>query len=608
ARAVGTRRSVTVESASDLSRLDPLAIERVIEEAAPLIRCEDELHDYLLTRILVPLNDLNAWTDWMERLRETGRATVITTEENRQFLVAAERLHYAEVLWPELSRNPEINTPILSFSKTPPATTDARRDILRGWMESLGPVTSHELAEQLGWTVSQLDATFEALEGEGLVLRGRFRSSDQESEIEWCHRRLLSRIHRLTMEGLRKQIEPVEVETYMRFLFRHHGLHPAHRREGLEGVFRSICQLQGLDLPAVSWERDLLRHRVKDYSASWLDELCVTGEVGWGRLFPAMKNAPAKGRPTYRLSKNSLIGLFRREDAPWLLPERGTLKPEDLTGSAQDLLTVLQHQGAMFANDLGQILELLPTHLNEALGELVSRGWISSDGMAGLRNLIGSGASRPNTSYRGFGRMQLKPQLAPRAGRWSIWRREGVLDDPARMQQRIEFWAWQLLNRWGVVFRDLLEREQGAPRWFELVQCYRRLEARGEIRGGRFIRGVAGEQYASSDVVAQLRKLRNESTDGDAVVILKGTDPLNLAGIITQESRVPALPSNRIVYWRGVPVGMYRKQEFRLLKSVTTEEGLILAKLLNMTPGEMATARRELARTGTASAEEVANP
>ncbi|MBV12240.1 DEAD/DEAH box helicase [Rubinisphaera sp.] len=618
ARAVGTRRSVTVESVSDLSRLDPLAIERVLEEASPVVRDADELHDYLLTRILLPKSEGQAWPDMLQQLQEQHRVTLITVE-NRPFYIPAEKLLIAQVLWPELEMEPEVSAP--ERAKPPAATTDARVEILRGWMEYLGPVTTKEIAAQLGWTESQTDATFEALEGEGLVLRGKFRESSQSfseentlnpppaslNHPEWCHRRLLARIHRLTLEGLRKQIEPVDVATYMRFLFRHHGFHPSTRREGAEGLYETITQLQGFDLPAGYWERDLLKYRVRDYSSAWLDELCMTGEISWGRLYPNPKPIEGKGRPLKTLSRNSLIALFRRDDAHWLLPERSSLPTDNLSGVAQDLLMVLQRQGAMFAGDIEYAAQLLPTQLTDALGELISRGWITSDGFAGLRGLIGQSRNTGNVSYprRMTGGRRPKT-LAGRAGRWSLWRRDNELDDPEKMRGRVEAWAWQLLHRWGVVFRDLLEREQGAPRWYELVQCYRRLEARGEIRGGRFIRGVAGEQYASADTVGQLRKLRDENLDGEELVMLNAVDPLNLAGVLTTQSRVPALANNRIVYWKGEAVVGIQKKQFRLLKALTTENALILAKLLDFSPGEIAAARREYVKQNPAPTEAVA--
>ena len=301
-----------------------------------------------------------------------------------------------------------------------------------------------------------------------------------------------------------------------------------------------------------------------------------------------------------------MVGLFLREDIRWVVPERSQPVAEQLSGAAQDVLFVLQQQGAMFASDLQYTTQLLPAQLADALGELIARGWISSDGFAGLRNLFEQ--EQPgigSVSYRGHSRVKPRQRVSTgRAGRWALWRPAELPDHPQASQQRLEHWAWQLLRRWGVVFRDLLEREQMAPRWYELTQFYRRLEARGEIRGGRFIRGVAGEQFALSDTVAQLRKLRQTAPDAQELLILRGTDPLNLVGILTPQPRIPSTSANRVVYWQGAAVAAIQKKELRLLKPLTTEECLILAKLLDISPGEMSAARKALPSTATRTASE----
>ncbi|WP_245537998.1 DEAD/DEAH box helicase [Rubinisphaera brasiliensis] len=617
ARAVGTRRSVTVESVQDLGRLDPAAIEQVVAEATPLVRDADELHDVLLTRIVLPVPPDNQWAVPFRELTRSGRAAEITLDDGKTFWTTAEKLPIVQTLWPDADLSQPLTTPEHIRNDFP--TTEARLEILRGWLEFIGPTTSAELHQQLGWTVSQIDATLEALEGEGVVLRGSFRGSAvlQESQsdetykpapvVEWCHRRLLARIHRMTLQGLRKQIEPVDVATYMRFLFRHQRLHPGLRAEGAAGVFEVLAQLQGFDLPAVSWERDILKTRVKNYTPEWLDELCLTGEIGWGRLYPGVKTTERKGRPMNTLTRNSLVGIFTREDSAWLLGERAAPQADQLSGVAQDVLAILQERGAMFATDLAHLASLLPTQLSEALGELIARGWITSDGFAGLRGLINPAPARSNTRFRARGG-RVRRSVTGRAGRWSVWRREDQLDDPQAMQNRVEQWAWLLLRRWGVVFRDLLEREQAAPRWYELAKFYRRLEARGEIRGGRFIKGVAGEQFALADVVAELRKMKETANDPNELLMLRACDPLNLAGILTPQPRVPATASNRVIYWRGEAVAAIQKKELRLLLPLTTEDCLILAQLLQISPGEMSSARHKLHGNKPASTKHPASP
>ncbi len=607
-RAVGTRRSVTVESMEDLGRLDPLAIEQVIEEARPLVRDADELHDLLLTRVLVPVSSDPDWQRAFQELQRQQRAAEVRVDADRRFWTCAEKLPVVHSLWPEAELSQQLTVPTGIPTEVP--CTEARLEILRGWLEFIGPVSSAELHRDLGWTVSQIDASLEALEGEGVVLRGHFRprslletasSPEAVPEVEWCHRRLLARIHRLTLQGLRKQIEPVDVATFMRFLFRHQGLHPATRQAGGEGLFRVIEQMQGFDLPAIGWERDLLKPRVQDYTPAMLDELCLSGEVGWGRLYPNTKSREGKGRPMSALHRNSLVGLFRREDAVWLLPEQPGLIVENLSGGAREVLEVLQQQGAMFARDLAHQAGLLPTQLTEALGELIAQGWITADGYSGLRGLIDS-VQADNSRFRYLGKNRRNRTISTRSGRWSLWRREEFEAQPERLRLRVEWWARQLLRRWGVMFRDLLEREQGAPRWYELAQFYRRLEARGEIRGGRFIQGVAGEQFALPDAVAELRRVRDQPVDSQELLLLRGCDPLNLVGILTPDPRIPSTTANRVVYWRGRPVGVYQKKRFRLLTSLTTEECLLLGRLLGLAPAEMATARRALTEQDNPSA------
>ncbi len=600
-RAVSTRRSVTVESVDDLGRLDPLAIERVIEQAAPLVRDADELHDYLLTRIVLPVPENENWNEPFAQLVQEKRASSVKTSDGFLFWVCAEKLPVVLALWPDIELFPEIKPP--ESLRKQWETTDARIEILRGWMEFIGPITSDKIAGQLGWTTSQIEATFEALEGEGIVLRGQFRNSQpkndaEQKSVEWCHRRLLARIHRLTIEGLRKQIEPVDVATFMRFLFEYHGLHPGYRREGPQGLLETISQLQGFDLPAVCWERDIFAYRIKQYSPGLLDELCLNGDVVWGRLHPQPK-VEGKGRAMKAISRNSLIGLFCREDACWLIPIGAVLDASQLGGAAADVLDILTQQGAMFATDLQQASGLLPTQFPDALGELIARGWITSDGFAGLRKLMQP--SGPSTAgYRGIGRGVRQKKISGQAGRWSIWRRSTSKnereDQGLTGQNCVERWAWQLLNRWGVVFRDLIDREQGAPRWYELARFYRRLEARGEIRGGRFIKGVAGEQFAVSDVIARLRKLRSRPACIEPgkieLLVLRAADPLNMVGILDDLPRVPATANNRVIYWNGEVVAAIQKKEFLLLKTLTTEECLILARKLKMSPEEISIARK----------------
>lgn len=592
ARAVATRRSLSVESVEDLGRLDPEAIRQVVAEAQPFIRNADELHDALLSRGLVPVAEAFAWQPFFEELVAKGRAAEIEicdpTGQKVTAWGATERIPMVQAVFPSAVVTPTVVVP--PEIRRDWESTDARVAMLRGLMEVCGPITAPVVASRLMFTEGQADAALEALEGEGVVLRGRFTPGPPDAEnvaeqpgaarpTEWCHRRLLARIHRLTLDGLRKQIEPVTVDVYIRFLARHHGLSAGNHRAGTNGLYEAVAQLQGLDLPAVAWERDILPARIDEYRPELLDELCLTGEVGWGRLYAPPRN-PDKSRPMASLTRVAPISLFLREDAIWLT-SRGTIPDrEGLSSPAVHVLEVLHQRGATFTADLLRATQMLPSQMDDVLGELVTRGWITADGFAGLRTLIAEKSTRGRaaahhrgerrrTTMTALGRWALRvpyttsetpidtSQIPPSAAVSTASSENPATSPPAVSTSRTasvtEDWAWQLMRRWGVVFRDLIYREEGAPTWFELLQVLRRLEARGEIRGGRFISGVGGEQFALADTIQQLRRLRDEPA-GQEILMISGADPLNLVGIVTRHDRVPRTASNRVAYLNGQPI------------------------------------------------------
>ena len=366
------------------------------------------------------------------------------------------------------------------------------------------------------------------------------------------------------MPGLRREIEPVDVPTFLRFLIRHHGLVGNSQPTGTNGLFEVLGRLQGLDLPAAVWEEEILARRLNGYQSGWLDELCLTGEIGWGRLYPPARD-PEKARPMSSITRLAPISLFLREDLPWLLETAREVDASSLSSSATEVLTILTERGALFATDILADTRLLPAELDDVIGELVSRGFLTADGFAGLRKITRTDPEDDAQSKsRRSTRSVTRRRSASGVGRWSLWRGPGRAGegessraDDARGRRRevVEQWAWQLLRRWGVVFRDLLTKEPGAPPWWELVQVFRRLEARGEIRGGRFVTGVAGEQFGLGDTVRQLRQLRDQGLpEGDELLTISAADPLNLAGILTAHARVPSRPSNRVVMLNGRPV------------------------------------------------------
>jgi len=589
ARTAETRRSLTVESVRDLAWLDPEAIALVVGEAQPLVRSVDELHDLLLGRIIVAEEEVDAAL--ARELVNDGRATWIGLMEDRRGLVPAERLPAALALFPRAVCTPSISVP--KSVRQDWTSVEARVTMLRGLMEVCGPITAAAIASRLALDVDDVNAGLEALEGEGAVLRGRFTPPEMRAKVlpqnaaesdeqqtpdaplEWCHRRLLARIHRQTLEGLRRQIEPVSPTTYMQFLTHHHGMAGESRRTGTNGLFEVVQMLEGLDIPAIAWERDILASRLDGYRPEWLDELCLTGELAWGRLFPS-KSSGERGRSMSGITRVAPISLFPREDVGWLTGSAApTVEEEHLSGNATEVTEWLQRRGAMFGSDLLAETRMLPTHLEDALGELVSRGLVRSDTFAGLRKLIeDSSGSSGHDARRSLG--MRRRAAAPGTGRWSLWRRgadeasretAGPESSPVPVLNEIEQWAWLLLRRWGVVFRDVVIREQGSPRWFDLLQHFRRMEARGEVRGGRFISGVAGEQFALGDAVRRLRELRDKGARNE-LVVLNAADPLNLTGILSEANRIPAIAAHHLVLLDGVPVAARQAEGIVWLREV----------------------------------------
>ncbi|QDT97212.1 DEAD/DEAH box helicase [Gimesia aquarii] len=601
ARAVATRQTISVESVEDLGRLSPEAIAQVCQEAQPLVRNADELHDLLLGRIHLPINEQSDWVDWYQELESTGRATTLQRAEadsestSPQSWVATERLPAALAAFPESEYQPPVTVPAGVCQEW--ESTEARTAIIRGLLDTCGPLTVTEIANFAGLTDSQTEAALMALEGEGIAMQGYFRIKDpnweqsQEGEPaaenatlssetpskEWCHRRLLARIHRLTLQGLRAQVQPVGTNVFIQFLSHLHGLTGDEKRSGTNGLFEVLSMLQGVDIPAICWERDILSSRITNYKTNDLDELCFTGEIGWGRLYPP-KRAADQGKPMTGITRNAPVSFFLREDTPWLtyfnpIPsfQKITEEQNHLSSPAMEILELLNQQGALFATDMMTTTESMPSQIADSLGELISRGLVTSDSFSGMRQFTADRSSNNRRASRkkriGLVRKRTTPN---NTGRWSIWRRDSkneIEEQSLQYYEYVEQWAWQLIRRWGVVFRDLLLKETGAPRWFELLQVYRRLEARGEIRGGRFVAGVAGEQFAMSGTIQELRKLRDNTTS-DELIILSASDPLNLVGILTKQARIPSTANNRLAYWNGNLIAYAKSEELFLVSKV----------------------------------------
>jgi len=548
ARAVSVRRGLPAQIVDRLGGLDPAAIAAVIDEAQPVVRDADELHDVLLDQTgLSELEGLaRGYGSFFETLVRARRASRLHSNGfSCPRWVVAERRFAAEAIWPDATFSP----PLMGLAEDQPANREeALANLLRGHIATLGPITAAALAKKLDLDTTDVDIALLRIELDGVVLRGRFSPELPVGEVEWCDRRLLARIHRRTVDGLRRSIEPVMPADYMRFLLAWHGVLPGKRMHGSGGLARVVEQLQGFDIAAGAWEADILPTRVENYDESWLDLLCLSGEVAWGRLAP---RASAGGAPT----RAAPISLVLRRDLPWLLEpvERttpaSTTADEGLSEEARKVLSVLGAAGASFFDDIVRGTRLSRRDVEEALWELVSAGRITGDGFAGLRGLLGP--ARHVSQVKRFGRGA--PVFA--AGRWSLLRTPQLFspDDPAENVDPIERFARQLLRRWGVVFREVLARETRAPAWGALLRVFRKLEMQGEIRGGRLVASFVGEQFALPEAVEALRAVRNETPRGETVR-LSGCDPLNLVGIIVPGERAPATVGSSFVLRDGMPV------------------------------------------------------
>jgi ATP-dependent Lhr-like helicase len=538
ARAVTLRRTLrtAVDAGDGVGILDQVAILEVIAESAPVVRNADELHDALLSLIVMP--PVEAWRDFYGELLAQRRVTTLLVED-RELWTCAERLEIAQTLYPEARMEPAIDA-IASSRALPESAEAALADVLRGWLEVLGPVTADELAGRFARPRDAVDIALAQLQCEGQVLPGRFRSADED---EWCNRRLLARIHRVTLGRLRREIEPVSSADFMRFLLRWQHAAQGTRLHGVDGTLQVLRQLEGYELPAIWWETQILPRRVAGYKPEFLDELCHTGEVMWARLsaHPAV-DAPLHedGRKKrVRPTRLAPIAFFLREHAEEIIVAAdGERAP--LSDIAREVLTAIDRRGAPFFNDIVRETKRLPAEIEEALWELAAAGLVSADRFDALRALI--------DSKRRLGEKGLRQRPRAAGGRWTrlpVVTSETHALDPERA-------ARLLLARWGIVFRDLIAREINLPPWREILWTLRRMEAQGEIRGGRFVAGHVGEQFALPEALDALRAVRRSAPSGEEVM-LSPSDPLNLIGVILPGSRSDATAAGRIRLIDGVP-------------------------------------------------------
>jgi ATP-dependent Lhr-like helicase len=591
ARAVQMRQTLPAAVVQEIGRLDPAAIEEVRNEAWPDVRDPDELHDALQTFIALPEGAepfghapaAAVWDVYFEALRSRGRATraLVPQEDGKGttsvvpyhdgalapkingaiFWVATEKLKAFRAIYPQA----QIQDEVPEVTSQDISADDALLAMVTGWLMHSGPTTAARLGELLVVPAREITKALLRMEAAGSALRGQFENQwlkPAEEETEWCERRLLARIHRLTIATLRKQIEPTTAATFMHWLAKWQHAMPGTQLIGERGLRQVLQQLQGFEIPANAWERQVLARRVRDYKPEMLDQLCLTGQVGWGRLSPHPATLEATSTGARRVVPTSVapITFFLRDEDDWMMSKRGDESSdgytEGLSSVAFRVHEFLKQRGASFFTDIvrgasgddGQ--QMLKAEVETALWELVAAGLVTADGFDNLRSLIDpkrrAGEGRGKTA---------RPRHS--AGRWSLL----YAHHAPTHQAMLEATCRMLLARYGVVFRELLTRESLLPKWRELLITFRRLEDRGELRGGRFVTGFIGEQFALPEAVESLRATRRELERASGaepapapILTLSAADPLNLIGIVIAGERVPAISGKYISFKNGIPV------------------------------------------------------
>ncbi len=587
ARAVEMRRILPESVLEEVGKLDPGAIEQVRAEAWPDVRDADELHDVLHTLVALPVSmplrtwgqppsnvwfseaepqtfaeenedrrapldrtaeggcphahPISEWAQFFERLAQANRA-VSARSSDRTYWIATERAKAFSVIFPGAILD---NTPA-DIPQALLSSDDATLAMVTGWMGHIGPVTAHALAGLLGLPAAEIEKALLRMEASGAILRGKFTDPGM-TETEWCDRRLLARIHRLTVATLRKQIQPVTAAQFMRWLLRWQHVAPESQLQGERATLEVLRQLEGFEIPANAWERQVLSRRIADYDPKWLDQLCLTGAVGWGRLSPhpatlESSNGDQPNRRRVVPTSVAPITFFIREESDWMAPHASLSDAQGLSPVANQVFELLRQRGASFFADIVRATGKLKAEIETGLWELVAAGLVTADGFDNLRALI----DPKRRAGQGNGK-SARPRHS--SGRWAILHADSAVEH----DRRAESVCWMLLKRYGVVFRDLLVRESNLPKWRDLQLAFRRLEARGEIRGGRFVDGFLGEQFALPVAVESLRATRKLPPTGGTVSI-SAADPLNLVGVVVPGERIPAISGRYVSYRDGVAI------------------------------------------------------
>ncbi len=616
-QAVASRRWMDPESAAAIGKLDREAIARVRSEAWPDAATADQLHDALLWLTFMTRDELrkdSAWPALIQTLitqrRVVALAAASATAINNApspspflgnagegweggVLLPVERLPLFKAVFPDATFTPSSSVPTAYQKEW--SREAAMIEIVRGRLEGVGPTTAVEMATSLSVGVADIDAALLALEAEGSAMRGRFTSepgdrqqatgdgqnpdsesfglspvADRLSPTEWCDRRLLARIHRYTVKRLRAEIEPVQARDFLRFLLDWQRVTPSQRMQGPDAIASLLSQLEGFDVPAAAWETEVLPARMAEYDPAWLDEQCLAGRMVWTRLAPRTSESEKGAAPV----RSTPIALLARRNVRMWSTFAHQRERTVLTAKAQQVFDFMREHGASFFDELVDSAGLMQSQVEEALAELVALGLVNSDSFGGLRALLLPADKRKSPgNIRRRGRMAIFGMQD--AGRWTLVRRghagsgpESEMPVAPHVRDSIEHICHTLLRRWGVVFWKVIEREANwLPPWRDLLQCFRRLEDRGDIRGGRFVTGFSGEQFALPDALGPLREARRRPGHGE-LISLSAADPLNLVGILTPGARLPALTGNRLLYRDGLPIALYAGGEVRFMEAL----------------------------------------
>ncbi|MFT3781988.1 MAG: crosslink repair DNA glycosylase YcaQ family protein [Nibricoccus sp.] len=551
-RAVYLRRSSSASTQDEVGILDPAAIAKVKEGAWIRPTSADELHEALLLAGVLREEELAAagkeWKSWLNELVEDRR--VVWIEE--RYLATVDRLATVRAAYDRSSTSEEHQ--------------NAVRELVRSRMELIGPATEAELAEYFQLSVEEIKNALVSLEKEGVLLRGKFDSANEE--IQWCDRRLLARIHRLTLSRLRAEIQPISLAEFQRFLLAWQHVDLEHKLRGQQSLKVGVEMFDGLELPAAVWEPQVFATRIEDYDPQWLDQLCLTGRAGWGKLSP-----PISGQDLRLLNpvKTTSIAIFIRENLAGWRRLVGEPAGGKFSSDAAKVFETLNNRGASFFAELVRQAEILPTRVEQCLSELVVQGWVTSDAFEGLRALLVPEKKREHFGAGSHARRHRTITSLENAGRWTVLNRaESHAASESEREKAVEQFTRCLLRRYGVIFRRLLDYESLKVSWYEVIRVCRRWEAVGELRGGYFVSGVSGEQYALPEAVSLARSLRRSEKTGELVMI-GAADPANLSGFRGSGERIPAIAANRILFRDGVALAALKAGEIVILNAEANE-------------------------------------